>query len=60
MKQINIFLECNFATPMNTPGMGNPNMPTGSLDGSGDIPNIEIIKHKGKRKRKHLREYLTK
>ena len=57
MKTIKYFLECNFATPMNTPGMGNLSAPEGPEVGSGDIP-IAIIKNIKKKKKKHLKEYL--
>ena len=38
MKHLKDFLECNFATPMNTPGMGGITAPEGTTPGSGDIP----------------------
>ena len=57
MKDIEYFLECNFATPMNTPGMGNPSAPEGTQVGSGDVP-IGSIKTTNKKKKKHLKEYL--
>lgn len=59
MKKINIYLECNFATPANTSGMGNPMSPQGDQPGSGDIPIGTIDnKSKKKKKRKHLKEHL--
>lgn len=55
MKQLKIYLECNFATPLNTNGLGNPSAPTDMQPGSGDIPigTINI-----KKKRKNLKDYL--
>lgn len=60
MKSFKAFLECNFATPMNTPGMGNPSAPEGSSVGSGDVLIGNTIKYKGKKKQKHLKEFLNK
>jgi len=55
MKKIKSYLECNFATPLNTNGLGNMMGPEGTECGSGDIPvgTINI-----KKKRKHLKDYL--
>ena len=57
MKTIKYFLECNFATPMNTPGIGNPSAPEGTQVGSGDIP-IGNIKKLKKKKYKRIKEFL--
>lgn len=54
MKSFKAFLECNFATPMNTPGMGNPSAPEGPEVGSGDIPIGNIKKLKKKKNKKYL------
>lgn len=57
MDSLKSFLECNFATPMNTSGIGNPSAPEGSRVGSGDIPigNNKIL---NKKKSKHLKDVL--
>jgi len=57
MDSLKFFLECNFATPMNTSGMGNPSAPEGPDVGSGDIPvgNNKVLK---KKKAKHLKDVL--
>jgi len=58
MKTLKDFLECNFATPMNTPGMGNPSAPEGTIPGSGDIPQcIDIRTGKIYKRRKKLKRY---
>ena len=45
----------NYATPMNTAGMGNITAPEGNMVGSGDIPqgNIKIRKKKKRGERKN-------
>lgn len=60
MKTLKDFLECNFATPMNTPGMGGITAPEGTMTGSGDIPQPQCIDIKtGKiyKRRKKLKRY---
>ena len=58
MKTLKDFLECNFATPMNTPGMGGISTPEGTMPGSGDIPQcIDIKTGKIYKRRKKLKRY---
>lgn len=58
MKHLKDFLECNFATPANTPGMGGITAPEGSILGSGDIPQcIDIKTGKIYKRRKKLKRY---
>jgi hypothetical protein len=55
MKHLKDFLECNFATPMNTPGMGEITAPEGTTPGSGDIPQ-GITKKVYKKKKSKLKK----
>ena len=58
MKHLKDFLECNFATPMNTPGFGNISAPEGQTVGSGDIPQcLDIKTGKIYKRRKKLNRY---
>jgi len=58
MKTLKDFLECNFATPMNTPGMGGIAAPEGTMPGSGDIPQcIDVKTGKIYKRRKKLKRY---
>lgn len=58
MKSLKDFLECNFATPMNTPGMGGIAAPEGTMVGSGDIPQcIDVKTGKIYKRRKKLKRY---
>ena len=58
MKTLKDFLECNFATPMNTPGMGGIAAPEGPMPGSGDIPQcIDVKTGKIYKRRKKLKRY---
>ena len=58
MKHLKDFLECNFATPANTPGMGGITTQEGSTPGSGDIPQcIDIKTGKIYKRRKKLKRY---
>lgn len=58
MRHIVDFLEDCFATPANTPGMGNPSAPTDTQSGSGDIPQcIDIKTGKIYKRRKKLKRY---
>jgi len=58
MKTLKDFLECNFATPMNTPGMGGIAASEGTMVGSGDIPQcIDVKTGKIYKRRKKLKRY---
>ena len=58
MKHLKDFLECNFAIPLNTPGMGGITAPEGNIPGSGDIPQcIDIKTGKIYKRRKKLKRY---
>lgn len=58
MKTLKDFLECNFATSANTPGMGGIIAPEGNIPGSGDIPQcIDIKTGKIYKRRKKLKRY---
>ena len=58
MKTLKDFLECNFATPLNTPGMGGITAPEGTTPGSGDIPQcLDIRTGKIYKRRKKLKRY---
>ncbi len=50
MKSLRYYIECQFATPANTPGMGDVAAPNGEAVGSGDIP-VGTIKTKQKKKK---------
>ena len=50
MKSLRYYIECQFATPANTPGMGDVAAPNGEAVGSGDIP-VGTIKPKQKKKK---------
>lgn len=45
-------VECEFATGMNTTGMGDVTLPSETEPGSGDMPVVK------KRKMKSLKEYI--
>lgn len=50
MKSLKYYIECQFATPVNVPGMGDVAAPEGDVVGSGDIP-VGTVKPKRKKKK---------
>lgn len=48
MKSLKECIQAAMATPMNTPGMGNPQLPTDTLIGSEPLP-LDSKKHKKKK-----------
>ena len=53
MKHLKDFLECDFATPANTNGMGNPAFPEG--DNPGSEPITPLKKKLKKKLNKHTK-----